>query len=211
MSGLTKPDGTALGTSVTWFEPSVQNIEGLPTYSQDVLTAEISGDEVQVDSYDKFFTITDPGEMGIGWAYNSGTQSGAATRYPKANRQPRTYRRLATVDVYLTASSEITETEVAYTEKDTDWCSIGFDTVYTSDKASAASVSSNWRSFPQMLNSPETTGFTYASGSDYYAEASSTGAGAESYTTDGIYRVELDKYQRKSDATQLYIKTVITF
>jgi len=212
MSGLTKPDGTALGASVTWFEPSVQNIEGLPTYSQDVLTATLSGDEVRVDSYDKFFTITDPGVMSTSGAANSEAKSGGAVRYPEAISQPQTYRKKATVDVYLTTSSTISETEVAYTEEDVNWCSISFSTFYNNMQDSSSSVSANWRSFPQFLNSSGTTDTASASSAgEYFAEASSYGSGDTTYTTSGIYRVELDKYQRKADATQLYLRTVITF
>jgi hypothetical protein len=211
MSGLTKPDGTALGATVTWFEPSVENIEGFPTYSQDVLTAEISGSDVKVDSYEKFFTITDPGVMSTGGNSNVENTSGGATRYPQAISQPQTYRKKATVDVFLTSSSTISDAEVAYTEEGVNWCSIAFDSFYNNEKDSAASVSGSWRSFPQFLNSSGTTNTSFASSAGvYFAEAKSYGDGTESYTTSGIYRVELDKYQRKLDATQLYIKTIIT-
>jgi hypothetical protein len=211
MTGLTKPDGTALGSGVTWLEPSVQNIEGFPTYSQEVMTISFSGSDTKVDTYEKFFTITDPGVMSTGGAYNSARKSGAATRYPQALSQPQTYRKKATVDVYLTASSIISDAEVAYTEEGVNWCSIAFDSFYTNDKASTASVSSSWRSFPQMLNSSGTTDTAWASAHDYNAYANSYGAGDIAYTTSGIYRVELVKYQRKLDATQLYLRTVITF
>ncbi len=212
MTGLTKPDGTALPTTVTWFEPTVQNIEGFPTYSQDVLTAEISGSDVKVDSYEKFFTITDPGVMSTGGAFNSESTSGGAVRFPQALSQPQTFRKKATVDVFLTSSSTITDAEVAYTEKDVNWCSIAFDSFYNNDTDSSASVSASWRSFPQMLNSSGATGTSFASILGvYFAEASSFGDGDTTYTTTGIYRVEIDKYQRKTDATQLYLRTVVTF
>jgi hypothetical protein len=149
--------------------------------------------------------------MSTGGAYNSARKSGAATRYPQALSQPQTYRKKATVDVYLTASSIISDAEVAYTEEGVNWCSIAFDSFYTNDKASTASVSSSWRSFPQMLNSSGTTDTAWASAHDYNAYANSYGAGDIAYTTSGIYRVELVKYQRKLDATQLYLRTVITF
>ena len=45
----------------------------------------------------------------------------------------------------------------------------------------------------------------------YAAFANSYGAGDTSYTTTGIYRVELEKYTRAADGTQLYLKTIVTF
>jgi hypothetical protein len=212
MSGLVKPDGTELGSSVTWFEATVQNIEGFPTYTQTVLTATLSGGEVQVDSYEKFFVITDPGVMSTGGAFNSEETSGGAVRFPKALSQPQTFRKKATVDVFLTTSSAITGTEVAYTEEGVDWCSISFDSFYNNETDSSASVDASWRSFPQYLNSSGTTATAHASVSGaYFAQANSNGAGDETYVTTGVYRIELDKYQRQSDATQLYIRTEITF
>ena len=212
MTGLVTPDGTALGTSVTWFEPKVQNVEGFPTYTQQVSTVSITGDEVKIHSVNKFFTITEPGVMSTGGAFNSAEKSGAATRYPQATKQPRTYRKKATVDVYLTTSNLITESEVAFTEEGVDWCSIGFDSFYTNETDSTASVSSSWRSFPQYLNSSGTTDTAYASRLGvYFAQASSYGAGATTYTTTGIYRVELEKYTRAANGTQLYLKTIVTF
>jgi len=212
MTGLVTPDGTALGTSVTWFEPKVQNVEGFPTYTQQVSTVSITGDEVKIHSVNKFFTITEPGVMSTGGAFNSAQKSGAATRYPQATKQPRTYRKKATVDVYLTTSNLITESEVAFTEEGVDWCSIGFDSFYTNETDSTASVSSSWRSFPQYLNSSGTTDTANASSLGvYFAEANSYGAGATGYTTTGIYRVELEKYTRAADGTQLYLKTIVTF
>ena len=114
--------------------------------------------------------------------------------------------------MYLTSSSSITETEVAFTELGVDWCSIGFDSFYTNELDSSASVSSSWRSFPQYLNSSGTTDTANASTSGvYFAEANSYGAGDTTYTTTGIYRVELEKYTRAADGTQLYLKTIVTF
>ena len=114
--------------------------------------------------------------------------------------------------MFLTSSALITDTEVAYTEKDVDWCSISFDSFYNNETDSSASVSASWRSFPQFLNSSGTTDSAFASVvGAYFAQANSVGAGDETYTTTGIYRVEVDKYQRKTDATQLYLRTVVTF
>ena len=212
MTGLVTPDGTALGTSVTWFEPKVQNVKGFPTYTQQVSTVSITGGAVKIHSVHKFFTITEPGIMSTGGAFNSAQKSGAATRYPQATQQPRTYRKKATVDVYLTTSNLITESEVAFTEEGVDWCSIGFDSFYTNELDSSASVSSSWRSFPQYLNSSGTTDVATASSAGvYFAEANSYGAGDGTYTTAGIYRVELEKYTRAFNGTQLYLKTIVTF
>jgi len=211
MTGLVKPNGTALGTNVTWFEPKVQNVEGFSTYTQQVLSI-ASTTTTKVHSVNKFFTITEPGIMSTGGAYNSAAKSGAATRFPEATKQPRTYRKKATVDVYLTSSNLITETEVAFTESEVDWCSIGFDSFYTNELDSTASVSSSWRSFPQYLNSSGTSDTANASTAGvYFAEANSYGAGDTTYTTTGIYRVELEKYTRAVNGTQLYLKTIVTF
>jgi hypothetical protein len=211
MTGLRKPNGTALGSDVTWFEPKVQNVEGFSTYTQQVLAITLIA-TVKVHSVDKFFTITEPGVMSTGGSFNSNAKSGAATRYPKALSQPSTYRKKATVDVYLTSVSSIAETEVAFTEEGVDWCSIGFDSFYTNDTESTASVSSSWRSFPQYLNSSGTTDSAVATRLGVYAAyANSYGAGDTAYTTAGIYRVELEKYTRAADGTQLYLKTIVTF
>ena len=211
MTGLVKPNGTALGTNVTWFEPKVQNVEGFSTYTQQVLAISFTA-TVKVHSVDKFFVITEPGVMSTGGSFNSGGESGAATRFPQATQQPRTYRKKATLDVYLTSVNTISETEVAFTEEGIDWCSVGFDSFYTNETESTASVSSNWRSFPQYLNSTGTTDTADASVlGKYYAEANSYGAGDTTYTTTGIYRVELEKYTRAANGTQLYLKTIVTF
>lgn len=212
MTGLTTPAGVALPSTLTWYEPSIQNVEGYPTYTQKVILKTVTSGGVKVHSTDKFFTITEPGVMSTGGAFNSNTKSGAATRYPQATQQPRTYRKKATVDVYLTSSNSITETEVAFTEEGVDWCSIGFDSFYTNETESTASVSSSWRSFPQYLNSSGTTDSADASVLGvYYAVANSYGAGDTTYTTSGIYRVDLAKYTRAVDGTQLYLKTIVTF
>ena len=211
MTGLVKPNGTALGTDVNWFEPKVQNVEGFSTYTQQVLSI-APATTVKVHSVDKFFTITEPGVMSTDGDFNSNVKSGAATRYPKALSQPSTYRKKATVDVYLTTSNLISETEVAFTEAGVNWCSIGFESFYTNDTESTASVSSSWRSFPQYLNSSGTTNSAYATRAGVYAAfANSYGAGDTTYTTTGIYRVELEKYTRAADGTQLYLKTIVTF
>jgi len=211
MTGLVKPNGTLLGDNVTWFEPKVQNVEGFSTYTQQVLATALTT-TVKVHSVDKFFTVTEPGVMSTGGSFNSNAKSGAATRYPKALSQPSTYRKKAIVDVYLTNSNSITESEVAFTEEGVDWCSVGFDSFYTNDTESTASVSSSWRSFPQYLNSSGTTDSAYATRAGVYAAyANSYGAGDTAYNTTGIYRVELEKYTRAVDGTQLYLKTIVTF
>ena len=211
MTGLVKPNGTLLGDNVTWFEPKVQNVEGFSTYTQQVLAISLTN-TVKVHSVNKFFTVTEPGVMDTGGSFNSNAKSGAATRYPKALSQPSTYRKKAIVDVYLTNSNSITESEVAFNEEGVDWCSIAFESFYTNDTESTASVSSSWRSFPQYLDSSGTTDSAYATRAGVYAAyANSYGAGDQAYNTTGIYRVELEKYTRAADGTQLYLKTIVTF
>jgi hypothetical protein len=212
LEGLTTPNGDALGTNVTWFEPEVINIDGLPTYIQLVIGCLTISGGVKVHSYDKFYTITDPGEMSTDGAYALAASSGAAVRYPQATKQPRTYRKKATVDVYLTSNSGITETEVAYTEKETDWCSIAFTTFYTKEDTNDASVSANWRSFPNYLNTAGTTDQAFAELAGVYrATSDSEGEGSTTYETTGIYRVELTPYLKTTSGTQLYLKTVVKF
>ena len=212
MTGLIKPDGNALGTAVTWFEPEVQNVLGFPTYTQLVIAKTLTETEVKVHSTEGFFVITDPGIMSTGGAFHSAAKSGGAVRYPQATTQPRTYRRKATVDVYLTSLATISEVEVAYSEKNVNWCSIAFDSFSLNEKEASASVSANWRNFSKFLNSPGTTGTSYATTlGEYFAEARSYGAGDTTYVTDGIYRVIPKPYMRDKDGNQLYLKTVITF
>ena len=212
MTGLIKPDGNALGTAVTWFEPEVQNVLGFPTYTQLVIAKTLTGTEVKVHSTEGFYVITDPGIMSTGGAFHSAAKSGGAVRYPQATTQPRTYRRKATVDVYLTSLATISEVEVAYSEKNVNWCSIAFDSFSLNEKEASASVSANWRNFSKFLNSPGTTGTSYATTlGEYFAEARSYGAGDTTYVTDGIYRVIPKPYMRDKDGNQLYLKTVITF
>jgi hypothetical protein len=212
MTGLIKPDGNTLGTAVTWFEPEVQNVLGFPTYTQLVIAKTLTETEVKVHSTEGFFVITDPGIMSTGGAFHYAAKSGGAVRYPQATTQPRTYRRKATVDVYLTSLATISEVEVAYSEKNVNWCSIAFDSFSLNEKEASASVSANWRNFSKFLNSPGTTGTSYATTlGEYFAEARSYGAGDTTYVTDGIYRVIPKPYMRDKDGNQLYLKTVITF
>jgi hypothetical protein len=212
MTGLITPSGVALPASVTWYEPSIQNVEGYPTYTQKVILKDVlSSGGVKVHSTEKFFTVTEPGVMDCAGSYSSSAKSGAAARYPVASSVPETYRKKATVDVYITTSGVITETEVAFNEKDTQWCSISFYDFYTSEKGTAASASGSWRSFPNYLkgNTDDTAEATL--NGVYEAYATSVGKGSTTYLQVGIYRVEVDKYTRAADGTQLYLKTIVTF
>jgi hypothetical protein len=212
MTGLITPSGVALPASVTWYEPSIQNVEGYPTYTQKVILKDVlSSGGVKVHSTEKFFTVTEPGVMDCAGSYSSSAKSGAAARYPVASSVPETYRKKATVDVYITTSGVITETEVAFNEKDTQWCSISFYDFYTSEKGTAASASGSWRSFPNYLkgNTDDTAEATL--NGVYEAYATSEGKGSTTYLQVGIYRVEVDKYTRAADGTQLYLKTIVTF
>ena len=212
MSGLTTPGGAALPATLTWFEPKVLNFEGYPTYTQQVMLASIGSGSVKVHSTNKFFTVTEPGVMNATGSFSQSSESGAAARYPVAASTPKTYRKKATVDVYLTTSGAITETEVAFSEVNIDWCSITFDSYYSSDLGSAASASGNWRSFPNYLKGPNTDGTAEATllGS-YAAFANSVGAGSTTYPKTGIYRVDVEKYTRADNGTQLYLKVIATF
>ena len=213
LTELKTPNGSELGENLTWFEPEVINIDGLPTYIQLVIGASV-GDlgSVRVHSYDKFYTITDPGVMSTDGAYAYSDNSGAAVRYPIATSQPRTYRKKATVDVYLTSDNSISEPEEAYNESETDWCSIAFSTFYFKEDTNDASVSANWRSFPNYLNSEDTTGNTTSETLGVYrATSDSIGEGSTEYNKTGVYRIELTPYLKTTSGTQLYLKTVVTF
>ena len=213
MTGLITPSGVALPESVTWYEPSVQNIEGYPTYTQKVILKTVPNGNagVLVHSTQKFFTVTEPGVMGCDGNYSQSAESGAATRYPVATKAPRTYRKKATVNVYLTVSGNISEAEVAFSEEGVDWCSVAFDSFYTSETGQAASATGSWRSFPNHLKG-NTNGQAEATiVGKYAAFANSYGFGSTTYVQAGIYRVEVDKYTRSADGTQLYLKTIVTF
>jgi hypothetical protein len=213
MTELITPSGVALPASVTWYEPSVQNIEGYPTYTQKVIlkTVPATAAGVLVHSTQKFFTVTEPGVMGCDGAYSQSAESGAAARYPVATKAPRTYRKKATVNVYLTVSGDISEAEVAFSEEGVDWCSVAFNSFYTSVEGQAASATGSWRSFPNHLKG-NTNGQAVATLLGKYAAfANSYGFGSTTYVQAGIYRVEVDKYTRSADGTQLYLKTIVTF
>jgi hypothetical protein len=166
---------------------------------------------VLVHSTQKFFTVTEPGVMGCDGAYSQSAESGAAARYPVATKAPRTYRKKATVNVYLTVSGDISEAEVAFSEEGVDWCSVAFDSFYTSEEGQAASATGSWRSFPNYLKG-STNGQAEATLLGKYAAfANSYGFGSTTYVQAGIYRVEVDKYTRSADGTQLYLKTIVTF
>lgn len=231
-ASLKRPDGTtALGTDITWFEPEVNNFEGFPTYTQFVLTKKIpnEGTEILVHSMDDYVEITDPGIMGTGFYYAYDESAGSAGVFPQAGSQPKTYRKKATVEVFLTTDSTLTDgEEVAYTERDTNWCSIAFTSFYFNEQAKSASGSANFRTFPNYLRFdgtlpdllPEswdgtTQNATYSAGAsnlgNYSAQANSYGKGDTTYVKEGIYRVKLDPYLKTPGGTQYYLKTVITF
>lgn len=215
ISGLVKPDGSALGSSVTWFEPEVDNVLGFPTYTQYVIDGIISvaATGTLVSSQEKFFTVTDPGVMSTGGAATSAETSGGAVRYPKALSQPSTYERKATVDVYMTTSATIPEALTAYNESTVDWCSIAFETFNFNFDPGSSSVSASWRNFNNFLNSAGTTDTASAtSAGEYSVTANSYGSGDTTYTTTGVYRViGPTPYLKGSDGTQYYLRTVITF
>ncbi len=219
MTGLKTPSGVALTADVTWFEPSVQFPSGFPTYTQTVLLKVIPASEtdVKIDSTQQFFNVTDPGVMNCDFTWESGAESGSSSVWPKADSLPETYRKKGTVDVYLSSIATFTETEVAYSEENVQWCSIAFSNIYASEETSAASSSGSWRSFPGYLNSPETMtpGTTREAEASilgkYYSIAKSYGSGDTTFTTSGIFRVEVQPYIKATDGSQLYLKTIVTF
>jgi hypothetical protein len=218
-SGFTtipKPDGTTLTGTLTWMEPEVDNFKGYPRYTQMVVTVAATEGGTLVHQYDKFYQVTDPGVMRTDGAFASGSNEGAAVRYPIADSQPKTYRKKALVRVFLTTSSNISETEVAYNEKDIDWCGITFYNFYIQQLSNSASVSANWRSFPGYLRGdisfPTDTAFAQKVGVyNSISTSISTGSILSDYIKAGVYRVEITPWMKTPEGTQLFLKTVITF
>jgi hypothetical protein len=210
---IPKPDGTTLTGTLTWMEPEVDNYQGYPRYTQMVVAVQATTGGILVHQYDRFFQVTDPGEMRTEGAFAVGSDSGGAVRYPIAEKQPRTYRKKASVQVFLTTSGSITEPEVAYNEKDIDWCAISFSTFFFQEQRNTASVSANWRSFPGYLmgtpTTPETASAAVAG--VYSATSTSKPTGSTTYPVAGIYRVEITPWMKTPEGTQLFLKTIITF
>lgn len=215
ISPLPKPAGGTLIADAQFFEPEVVNVNGYPRYTQQVINIPApDSSSVKIHSKEDFFTITDPGVMNIGFTFNAGTNAGTAQNYPQAESKPKTYRKKGVVEVYLTDLATISESEVAYTEEDTEWADAAFINYFYSDKSNSSNTSGSWRSFNNYLmktglpNPVVTTAFTLG---NYRAEALTYWNGDTSFVTSGIYRVLLKEYEKAPDGKQLYLKTIVTF
>jgi len=213
---LTKPSGAALATTAPiFFEPEVTNFKGFPTYTQ-ILTDTafpVAETSIKVHSKDGFFQVTDPGVMGCGAQTAAGDKSGAAVVFPQAESIPETYRKKATIEVYLTTDSTISETEVAYQDEGVQWAQQAIYSTYFNEATGAASGRGGWRVWPKYLKDAlgDTTAFAQEAGV-YTASAYAYKTGDTTYTTTGIYRVIGPKeYYKSADGTQYYLKTIITF
>jgi hypothetical protein len=214
-SPIIKPSGTALSANATFFEPSKDNTNGLPRYSQFVVNEALVAGSVKVSEYNEYFTVTDAGEMGTSGRYALSANSGGAVLTPHALSLPQTYRRKGLVEVFLTTSNDA-DAEVAYNDSGVDWCSIAFSTFYTDLGDQKASVSGSFRTFNKYLKSvdltfPATNTAYAASAGEYNATAYSDATGDTTYVTTGLFRSKVVPFVRKADGTQLYLKTNVTF
>jgi hypothetical protein len=212
---IIKPSGSALSANATFFEPTKDNNNGFPTYSQVVVNSQLTAGSLKVSEYNDYFTVTDPGEMGTNGRYALSANSGGAVLTPHALSLPQTYRRKGLVEVFLTTSNDA-DPEVAYNDSGVDWCSISFSTFFTDLVDNKASVSGSFRTFNKYLKSedatyPATNSAFATSAGVYTAQAYSDATGDTSYTTTGLFRSKPVPFIRQSDGTQLYLKTNVTF
>jgi hypothetical protein len=212
---IIKPSGSALSANATFFEPTKDNNNGFPTYSQVVVNSQLTAGSLKVSEYNDYFTVTDPGEMGARGRYALSANSGGAVLTPHALSLPQTYRRKGLVEVFLTTSNDA-DPEVAYNDSGVDWCSISFSTFFTDLVDNKASVSGSFRTFNKYLKSedatyPATNSAFATTAGVYTAQAYSDATGDTSYTTTGLFRSKPVPFIRQSDGTQLYLKTNVTF
>ena len=214
-SPIIKPSGTALSASATFFEPSKENTNGLPRYSQIVVNSPLISGSLKVSEYYEYFVVTDPGEMGTQARYAAAANTGAAVLTPRAISLPQSYRKKGLVEVFLTTSNNVDD-ETAYNDSSVQWCSIAFSTFFTDLEDDKASVSGSFRTFGKYLKSVDSlypaTNTAYATTAGVYlAQAYSDATGDTTYTTTGIFRSKAVPFLRQSDGSQLYLKTNVTF
>ncbi len=210
---------TALGTSATFFEPTETYRDGsdAPVYSQLVINTSNNDFSTprKISGYNEYFTVTDPGEMGTQGFFAFADSSGSASRTPRAITQPQTYPREGLVEVFITTSSDA-DAVVAYNDENVSWCAISFTDFYSREADNSASQSASYRTFNKYLRSLDAT-FPASGTTDsttlgvFRAIATSTATGDTSYTTTGIFRSKVVPFLRKSDGTQLFLKTNVTF
>jgi len=227
---------TALHANATFFEPvESYDAQGVPQFTQLVVngsTAIGDGANVAISQYKEYFTVVNPGIIANSKFFLTtvGTDSGSAgTLVPKALLQPKSARKLGTVDVSLSNSSD-SDSEVAY--KQVDWCSIQYSTIFQDISNRATSVRGNYRTFSNFLAyegpddaSANTYGATVtlnasisgvtlnvsAAQASGAATSSKTTVSNADYTQTGIYRSQTVPFMKRADGTQIYIKTNVTF
>ncbi len=227
---------TALNANATFFEPvESYDASGVPQFTQLVVNGSSAiggGADVAISQYKEYFTIVNPGIVANSRFFLTtvGTDNGSAgTLVPKILVQPKSNRKLGTVDVSLSNSSD-SDTEVAY--KQVDWCSIQYSSIFQELSNRATSVRGNQRTFSNHLAyegsddatnnifgatftldtsiSGETLNVTDALASGAATSSTTTVSNAE-YKTDGIYRSKTVPFMKRADGIQIYIKTNVTF
>ena len=140
---------TALHANATFFEPvESYDAKGVPQFTQLVVngSSAIGGSDLAISQYKEYFTVVDPGIIANSKFFLTtvGTDSGSAgTLVPKALLQPKSNRKLGTVDVSLSNSND-SDTESAY--KQVNWCSIQYSTIFQELGNRATSVRGNYLS-----------------------------------------------------------------
>jgi len=227
---------TALDANAIFLEPTETYRDGsdAPVYSQIVIntnTSDLSSPLI-ISQYKEFFAVVDPGIIANEKVFLTtiGTDNGSAgTLVSKPLAQPKTTRKIADVTVSLTTSPN-SDPEVAY--KQVNWCGISYSTIVQDLNTRATSVSGNYKSFSNFLgfNGTETattfkattslnvsiTGeslnISNATASGVLTTATtSDGISEAEYKRLGIYRSQTTPFVRRSDGTQLYLKTNVEF
>ena len=227
---------TALNANATFFEPvESYDAKGVPQFTQLVVNGSSAiggGADVAISQYKEYFTVVNPGIIANSQFFLisvGGASGGAGTLVPKTLVQPKSTRKLGTVDVSLSNSSD-SDTELAY--KQVDWCSIQYSTIFQVLSSGATSVRGNYRTFNNFVGyngaddtgnntlkttfvlntgiAGETSSISQAAGSGV-TTTSKTTVSNDDYKTDGIYRSQTVPFMKRADGTQIYIKTNVTF
>ena len=227
---------TALEANATFLEPTETYRDGsdAPVYLQTVINTDTSdlSTPLIISQYKEFFAVVDPGIIANEKVFLTtvGTDNGSAgTLVSKPLAQPKTTRKIANVTVSLTTSPN-SDPEVAY--KQVDWCGISYATIVQDINTRATSVSGNYKSFSNFLGfngTQTTTTFKATTSLDVsisgeslnISNATASGVLTTATTSDnitegeyvrlGIYRSQTTPFVRRSDGTQLYLKTNVEF
>ena len=205
---------TDLSANSIFFEPDVSiGSDGVPTFSQLVIDTSIIAATIAVSQYKEYFTVTEPGTMTTQPFFAEEDNKGAAVRTPLATKIPQSRRRLGTVDVSLSTSSD-SDNEVAYQNHNVKWASVTISNFQLDIAEAAANVSASFRTFNNYLRAGASSDSQTAEATvaGVYANTStSVMTGDISYTTAGIYRSQTVPFLKKIDGTQTYLKTNVTF